>query len=467
MGRLDNVVSQRIGDGTFISVPKRDPEPEGLTNLRNQLTDIFTNSLNYFNPNSWKQAQTITNNALTQQNNLLGQLTGENGQLAKNNSLVDEIANIARTGNIGSTLKDNLNASVNKDLKSGMGTMLNNLAARGVLNSSVASTGINKLAENAADAFNRNYLTAYQAALSGMGTALQGQQNNTSATLSALSALGAIPSQAYESIGAGLMPAFNWFDNWQKAYLSDDPYNDIYKPDPVQQDSWSCITGDTLVTLEDGKQIPVAELKDDDRIQVWDFEKGQLASVPLTGFFKGTRPEGFDVFRVEFEDGSNVGVIVEHLFFDLTIGKFVAVNANSQDFVGHKFAKVVEGNVVPVKVTAIYHDGKATESYGPQAEGSWNFLTGGVISGNDGQLAFCNMFDFDTEAMRWKGKAEDLAKFGLLSYDVFNGAISKRTFDSNHFDECSVAFGKGLAQCADFVSYITHFAGYFFRKDDE
>ena len=226
--RYDNIYTQDINGNTFLSMPRRDPEPEGLTNLRNTLTDIYTKSLDSYDTSTWKTAQNITNNALNQQNALLGQLTGNNGLLAKNNSLVDELANIARTGNIPSTISDNLNKSVTKNLQSSMGTMLNNLASRGVLNSSVTTTGTNQLAQAAADSFNRNYLTAYQAALSGLGSALQGQQNNTSATLSALSALGALPSQAYESAYAGLTPSTNYYKDWQTFYQNDDPYQIIY-----------------------------------------------------------------------------------------------------------------------------------------------------------------------------------------------------------------------------------------------
>ena len=260
---------------------------------------------------------------------------------------------------------------------------------------------------------------------------------------------------------------YNTWKDWQNFYQSDDPYESIYVQAPAQQKTTTfCITGDTLITLEDGREIPVSELKDDDRIQIWDFMKGSVKGVPLAGFFKSSKPDGFDVIRVEFEDGSNVGVIVEHLFFDLTLGKFVAVNADSQDYVGHEFAKVIDGEAVPVKVTAIHPDGKVSESYGPQAEGSWNYIAGGVITGNDGQLAMCNMFEFDGLSWDAEKRAEDLERYGLLSYDVFKGAISKRVFDSNNFGECAVAFGKGLARCEEFRRYIAPLAGYFFDKEE-
>ena len=187
-------------------VQKRNPEPEYLTNIRTQLYDKIMPGLEAYNTEDWNTARQTANNALTQQTKLLEQLPTT---LNQNNNIVNEIASIARTGNIPTGVQDRLNASVNQELQSSMGTMLNSLANRGVVNSSIMSQGVNNLSKQAADAFNRNYITAYQAALGGLGSALQGQQNNTNSLLSATNALGNIPSQAYEGVGAQLMPAFN------------------------------------------------------------------------------------------------------------------------------------------------------------------------------------------------------------------------------------------------------------------
>ena len=262
----------------------------------------------------------------------------------------------------------------------------------------------------------------------GWGQGLQGAQNNTASLLSALGAVGKVPSQTYDTIAAQLQMPYTLWKDAQNFYQNDNPYTTIYEPD-------ACVTGDTLVTLEDGREIPVAELKDDDKIRVWDFENGCIASAPLTAFFKGN--EELDVVRVEFEDSSNVGVIVEHLFFDMTEGKFVAINSDSQEYVGHEFAKVTPEGVVPVKVSRIYLDGKAKESFAPQAEGHLNYLAGGFISGNDGQLGICNRFDFDTERMCYDKakKAADLEKYGLLDYEDFGYVVSEDFFRNRFLQE--------------------------------
>ena len=440
-------------------IPKRDPEPQELTNLRMGLYNKIYPGLEGFDAGSWDTAKNISNNAQNQQNSLINRLSGSYNQ---SNNLLQELANITKTGNIPTGVSDRLNESVNKGLQSSIGSMLNGLAGRGVLNSSVTSQGVNNLSQAAADAYNQNYLSAYQSTISGLGSALSGSLNNTASTLSGINALGTVPGQAYEGAAAQLMPAFNLWKTWQNFYQSDDPYDTI-----VTQKQSSCITGDTLVRLADGSDIPVSELKDDDEIQAWDFEKGELVLVPLMGFYRGKNEDGFDVIRVEFEDGSKVGIIVEHLFFDMELRKFVAINSDSQEYIGHKFAKVNEaGEVEPLKVARIYTDGKVYESYGPQPEEHYNFIVGGVISGNDGQLGLVNRFDFDAKKMTFdmEKRASDLKKYNVLDYESLKEIMSEEFFIKNKFAEFGVSIGKGLIKHDELTRYFKKFASYLFDK---
>lgn len=436
------------------TIPRRNPEPEYLSNLRTQLLDKIMPGLESFSTDDWSRARDTANKALEQQAQLISQIPNT---LNQSGSIANEIAELARTGNIPTGLADNLNASVNQELKSGMGTMLNSLANRGVLNSSSMTQGVNNLSKQAADAYTRNYLTAYQSALGGLESALQGQQRNTNAITTGVYTLGKIPEQAYEGAGAGLTTPYNFWKELQKSYDTREDYDTI-----VTQESGSCITGDTTIRLQDGKEIPVSELKDTDIIQAWDFDNGCTVSVPLTAFFRRSDDKGFDVIRVEFDDGSTVGVVKEHLFFDIGERKFVAVNADSQDYIGHEFAKAGhDGQILPVKVKRIHTDGKVTQTYAPQCEGHLNFLADGFITGNDGQLGLCNRYEFDAQAMKYDAdkKKTDLEKYGLLDYEIVQGVVSKEFFVNNHIAEFSVSIGKGLVTgqyLKDYLAMYSH-----------
>lgn len=526
---------------------------------------------------------------LDQMSELAGRLPGMLDRFTegqnKSESILDEMLGVVRSGNVPQEFTDRMNQSVTKDLQSGMGNMLNNLGARGVLNSSITSQGTSRLAQQAADAYNKNYLNAYNSVLGGYAQGLQGAQANAANTLgganalsgglsamgsglnalsnaantyytgantlnnaagtylgganamgnlansyyagantlnnaagtylgganalgnlangyyggantlnnaagtylgganalggiantyagaanamsgganalsNAIGAIGSIPGQAYENATAGLMPAFNMWKTWQTLYNNSEDYDTV-----VQQGGGSCITGDTKVTLSTGEDIPVSELKDSDEIWVWDFEGGCIATAPLTAFFKRSG-EGYNVIRVEFEDGTSVGVIKEHLFFDLALGEFVAINSDSQDFIGHEFAKVNDdGEVIPVKVKAIYLDGQTKEAYAPQAEGHLNFLANGFITGNDGQWGLCNRFVVDVSKMRYDPdkKEADLLKYGRLDYAELSDIVSKEFFYKNRCDEFSVAIGKWLLPLEGLRMYLKMFSRWFF-----
>ena len=210
--------------GSSYQVPKRDKEPEYLTNIRTGLYNAVMPGLESYSPENWTNAQDTANQALSQQRELLSQLPGA---LNRSNGIADEIAQIARTGNIPSAVTNRLNQSVNQGLQSGMGNLLNNLAGRGVVNSSITGQGINNLAQNAADAYNRNYLNAYNATINGLGTAMQGQQANTGALMAGIQGLGAIPTQAYEAAGAGITPAFNLWKAMQSSYDTREDYDTV------------------------------------------------------------------------------------------------------------------------------------------------------------------------------------------------------------------------------------------------
>jgi hypothetical protein len=75
------------------------------------------------------------------------------------------------TGEIPEAIANALRAETDRGLKSSIGSSLASLASRGVLNSSVTNKGLADTAQAAGDAYNRNYLDAFN-------TALGGYQNN-------------------------------------------------------------------------------------------------------------------------------------------------------------------------------------------------------------------------------------------------------------------------------------------------
>ncbi|MBR1602717.1 MAG: hypothetical protein IJ667_04685 [Synergistaceae bacterium] len=205
---------------------KRDPEPQELIDLRNKLVGKISPMIDMFDINDWEKAKDRANNALEQQGQMIAQIPEQN---KRNQALLDEMMGVVRTGNVPSALIDNANASVNKGLKTGMGSMLDSLGTRGVLNSSITSRGINDLSQRAADAMNTNYLNAYNSVLNGYAQGLQGTANETNSLLSVINALGNIPSQQTSGATNMLMPGYNMWKDWQNMYYGHEDYDTVVK----------------------------------------------------------------------------------------------------------------------------------------------------------------------------------------------------------------------------------------------
>ena len=200
------------GGSKTTRVQKRDPQPEELNTLAKGLYNKIYPGLQSFDPNSFGRAQNLANQAQQQQSNLLSQIPSS---MNRSNDIINKIVNVTESGEIPTGLASNLNSIVSKELNNSMGGMLNDLSGRGVINSSITGQGISRLGQQAADAYNKNYLTAYNAVINGYNSALRGTQGNTSQLVSTLNALGNTPTQAYESAYSEIMPAFNFWKTWQ------------------------------------------------------------------------------------------------------------------------------------------------------------------------------------------------------------------------------------------------------------
>ena len=240
------------GGGTDVQqYQTRDPLPDEVVNLRTQLYNKIMPGVESFSPTAWSKAQNISDNATQHFGNMVNMIPNS---FNRSSGILDNMTNLLQTGEVPTGITDKLNAGVNKSLQSSMGSMLNGLANRGVVNSSITSQGVNNLSQAAADAYNRNYMNTFNSILGGYGNALSGAQNNTTSLLNSINALGKVPSMAYEGAAAPLMPGYNFFKDWYSLRNSEPEENDQL----VTQDSSMCITGDTLVTLPDGREIPVA-----------------------------------------------------------------------------------------------------------------------------------------------------------------------------------------------------------------
>jgi hypothetical protein len=202
---------------------KRDPDPR-LDDLRNRLYDVVSPGIEMFDSNSWQRALDRQNKAADMSDSLM---SGIPGNIDANQAMLDEYLNVLRSGTVPQPLADNMTASVNRGLQSGMGSMLNSSASRGVLNSSVTNQGIGNLSRAAANAFQDNYSNIWNSVLSGYQGGMNAGNQNVSARIGAVNAANDQGRNAWEQAAAPVTLPFNFWKEAQASYDRREDYDTV------------------------------------------------------------------------------------------------------------------------------------------------------------------------------------------------------------------------------------------------
>ena len=216
---------------------------------------------------------------------------------------------------------------------------------------------------------------------------------------------------------------------------------------------WYCITPDTLITLSDGTTKRVDELNETDKILVYDFDSGEMTEAPIT-FLHRVNEEAM-VLRVSFSDGTEIGVVGEHCFFDMTDRRFIAVNNEEQakELIGHRFTKLEDGELVEVTLTGIRKDGITDSYYSPVSEAYFNCFANGLLSMSGFMKGLYNVFELEETALKYDAgkKAAEIKAAGELQAEDLAGIVSREFFEKNRGGWISVSIAKGLTTIEDLI----------------
>lgn len=184
---------------------KRDPMPTELTNLQNSVYNMLSPIATGQYTDDWKNS-TFGSTYLNSMDSIAK--ANENS-----NAMQDALTNVTTTGNLPQAVTDNMNAAINSELKKNSGSLLNDLASRGVLNSSVTNRGLGTLTSNAADAYAKNYLDAYNSVSGNLNSGLQ--------------TLLSVPDSANSAIEASYSPVYNMWKDWYQTYANSEDYDHV------------------------------------------------------------------------------------------------------------------------------------------------------------------------------------------------------------------------------------------------
>ena len=220
-------------------------------------------------------------------------------------------------------------------------------------------------------------------------------------------------------------------------------------------DSWkndtSCIAEGTLITLANGSKIPVEDLTGYEKVLVWNLYTGKYEASDIA-FIVNHNEESKDrrIIHAYFSDGTDIEIIKDHGFFDLDLNKFVLIDeANYKDYIGHWFVKEsLNGNkqYEKVQLTDVKMESRVCRVYEVITPKNLTCFTNGLLSVSSLLDTFCNIFEVDSNTLTYNKELmkKDIEKYGLFSYEEYEGKLSYPAFEMLNLRYMKVALGKGI-----------------------
>ena len=218
-----------------------------------------------------------------------------------------------------------------------------------------------------------------------------------------------------------------------------------------------CVIEGTLITLADGTQVPVENVKAGDYLMVFNHETGEY-DVSFVMFNDAEELANYNVINLYFSDNTYIGIVSEHGFFDMDLLQYVYIDEdNYQDYIGHRFYSV-NGIVVleSANITIEY-----TRVYSPVTAVHLNLIANGLLSMPGGIPGLFNIFEYDEDLKYNEAKMnQDIETYGLLDYSYFEDLIPYDVYVAFNGKYLGIAMAKGILTEENILYYIERYSQY-------
>ncbi len=227
--------------------------------------------------------------------------------------------------------------------------------------------------------------------------------------------------------------------------------------------SGGCVTPDTLITLANGTQVRVDSLTGNEELLVWNMETGKLDKAPIM-FIDSDPAEKLNVVKLKFSDGTEVKVIYEHGFWDYELNKYVYLDENAADCIGHTFAKQNGDKLEKVQLIDVVIEEDVTMAWSPVTVGHLCYFVNGMLSMPGGVGGLFNIFDVDPDTMTYDYEAiqRDIETYGLYTYEELNAIcpLSEEMFDAAGGAYLKISIGKCNLTEDELIAMINRYSKY-------
>ena len=219
-----------------------------------------------------------------------------------------------------------------------------------------------------------------------------------------------------------------------------------------------CIIAGTRVLLADGSWIKVEDIKAGDYLLVFNHETGEY-DVSIVVFNDTDEEMEVDVINLYFSDGTYIGVVSEHGFFDMDLMQYVYITKyNYLDFVGHRFYSI---NGI-YTLDGAYVTKQIVRFYSPVTAVTLNYFVEGFLSMPGGIPGLFNIFAYSKENLQYDQElmAQDIETYGLFTYEDFKDYIPYEIYEVFNGAYLKVAIGKGILTFEDVLYYVERYSIY-------
>ena len=239
-------------------------------------------------------------------------------------------------------------------------------------------------------------------------------------------------------------------------------YTDFCNGTLTEAEDSGCLVEGTMITLADGSQKAVEDLKVGDMIMVFNHITGEYEAMPLifNTHADVLEAQNYDVLYLQFANGKEVKIVQSHGFFDTTLMKYVYINyENYTDFVGHEFYAIDENGIEErVELTNAFVKNECVRIFCPVTYFHMNSFANGFLNTPNipGDITgLVNYFEYDAD-LKYNEEAmqRDIETYGLYTYDDFSEYISEEAYNSSPAVYLKVAVGKGMITYEEIVDII-------------
>ena len=231
----------------------------------------------------------------------------------------------------------------------------------------------------------------------------------------------------------------------------------------------NCVAAGTLITLADGRQVPVELLTGNEMLLVWNLNTGSFDVAPIL-FIDHDAAAMYKIINLQFSDGTQVKVIYEHAFWDFNLNKYVFLREDAAQYVGHWFNKQTtdaNGNMIwtRVQLTNVTITEEYTTAWSPVTYGHLCIYVNGMLSMPGATEGLINIFEVDGDTMQIDQEQylADIATYGLFTYEEFAEIypIPETIFEAFGGEYLKVSIGKGLIDYETLGELIERYSEFF------